>query len=138
MRMRKRRLVSESNHVPQLVHKTMPNLSQFFPKIQKRMVYAHAQTCPKIQPLSPVCSLPCQTCRSSFLKYRKGWFMRMRILSLNPVYASLYTTMPNLSQFFPEIQNRIVYEHAHAQTFPEIQPRGPTRTPQCQLVAVLS
>jgi hypothetical protein len=66
MRMRKSRLVLESNHV------------------------------------FSACAPQCQTCNSSFLKYRTGWFMRMRRLSLNPVCASLCTTIPNLSQFFPE------------------------------------
>jgi hypothetical protein len=57
--------------------------------------------------------------------------MRMRRLSLNPVCASLCTTMANLSQFFPEIQNRIVYEHAQEQTCPKFQPYGRVRAPQC-------
>jgi hypothetical protein len=75
----------------------MPNLSQFFPEIQNRMVYAHAQTFPlsnqvmfyvyahaqtfpKIQPRGPTHAQQYRTCFSSFLQIRKRWFMRMRRL----------------------------------------------------------
>ncbi len=98
------------------------------------MVYAHAQTCPRIPPHGPACAPQYQTFRSSSLKYRTGWFYAHaqtcpRRPSTSP---SSCTTMPNFSQLLPEIQNRMLYAHAQEQTCPRIQPNGPIRAPQCQ------
>ncbi len=75
--------------------------------------YAHEQSFPKIQPRVPARAPQC----SSFLKNRTGWFMRMRRLFLKTNHVAEFAQHnPNLSQFFPEIKNRMLY--AHAQTFP--------------------
>jgi hypothetical protein len=73
---------------------TIQTLLQFFPEIQNMMVYAHAQTCPRILPRGPVRAQQCQSCRSSFLKYKTGWFMRMRRRVLALLYLSRVNSDP--------------------------------------------
>ncbi len=71
----------------------------------------------------PVCTLQCQTYRSSFLKHRTGWFMRMRrrFLGSNHVAGLVHHNEKLVAILFLNIE-QMLYAHAH--TFPKIRPHS--------------